>query len=119
MNSSKLTRLAVITLLASTASISVQAQNSSSAELRGYQTCLDELAATQPTGLVTPRVYYIAKQGDVSTYYVNTSIWQAGHRVAKRLNCSTTRNGRKLLSFSSSDGRFARGTGSNLGVAKR
>ncbi len=119
MNTSKITQLALLTLIASTASFSAQAQKSTTAELRGYQTCLNELRVTRPNGLVTPRAYYIAKQGDVSTYYVNTSIWQAGQRVAKRLNCTTTRNGRKLLSFSSSEGRFARGPGSTLHVANR
>lgn len=95
------------------------AANSSPSELRGYGACLAKLEAQRPVGLATPRHYYLAKHADANTYYVNTTQWENGVRTARRMNCTTSRNGREVLQFSTSDGRYALNTGNTLIVAER
>jgi len=67
-----------------------------------------------------PRIYYIAKNGDSHTYYVNATGWRDGVRVAKRITCETSLTGRKVYSVRTADGRYARSSESNQAVvAKR
>ena len=96
-----------ITVLGSLASVGAQAKNSTFAELRGYENCVAVLQNSQVRGLVIPRTYYISKAADANNYYVNATMWESGDRVAKRLSCVTSANGRELLSYNLLDGRFA------------
>ena len=45
-------------------SLSAQAQSSTPAELRGYENCLAAFAKSRPSGLTTPRSYYLNKRAD-------------------------------------------------------
>ncbi|MEZ5558659.1 MAG: hypothetical protein R3E86_08985 [Pseudomonadales bacterium] len=82
------------------------ARVSTSKELAGYHACLDA-AADSHSGLVAKRFYYTAQSGDNRTYYINASAWENGNRVALRIACATSTDGRELLSVSSAEGRYA------------
>lgn len=95
------------------------AATSDPTEMRGYNNCIAASDTSALSGVTLPRVYYISKRADVKTYYVNTTGWQNGQRVTKRVTCETNRSGRKVLSVQTSDGRYVRRDGTGLIVAKR
>ena len=100
-------------------SLGAAAQTSSVTEMRGYSNCLAAAKTPELKGVTTPRVYYIASNGDSKTYFVNTWAWQDGERVARRINCETTNNGRKVLNVVSADGRYALNDRNGVVVANR
>ena len=101
------------------ASAGAIAKPSDSAELRGYDKCLDA-AAEQSRGLATQRTYLLNTQGAQNQYYINASRWEDGNRVAVRIACETSANGRTLLSQSMTPGRFDTQRGRvSVEVAKR
>lgn len=114
--SSFATVLAVAALGATSAA---SAATSSPSDHRGYQTCVKALDTESLSGVVFPRVYYIAHQAEAKTYYLNATAWQNGERVVKRITCETSANGRQVTSFATNDGRFALADGKRLEVAKR
>jgi len=93
------------------------------AELRGYNSCVKAASAESGGELSSAdlsRIYYLAKQGNSHTYYVNAGSWQDGVRVSKRITCETSRSGREVYSMNTSNGRFARSSETNQAiVAKR
>lgn len=100
-------------------STGVSAANSSPADMRGFNRCVAAFDASNLTGVTLPRVYYIAANAESKTYYLNTSAWQDGVRVAKRVTCKTSRSGRKVYSVQSADGRYALRNSPRLNVAER
>ncbi len=82
-----------------------QAQTSSDAEFRGYQSCL-EAADEVSNGLGASRQYLINKEGDTNLYFVNATRWEDGERNAIRVACETNRRGSVLLSKTIQDGRY-------------
>ena len=82
---------------ATVATTAVEAKNSSPAEYRGYENCI-EAADEQSHGLVTKRTYLISKDNEVTNYFVNGSRWEDGDRAQVRITCETTKAGRELLS---------------------
>ncbi|MFK7915389.1 MAG: hypothetical protein AB8B93_15855 [Pseudomonadales bacterium] len=116
--SNKIINLAIGSSLA-LASVGALAEPSNSAELRGYGKCVDA-AAEQSEGLATQRFYLLNTQGDQNQYYINASRWEEGDRVAVRIACETSANGRVLLSQSVAAGRFEGQRGRvSVEVAKR
>lgn len=101
--SNKIKVLAASTL--ALASATALAQPSNSAELRGYDKCLDA-AAEQSQGLAPQRFYLLNTEGEQNQYFINASRWEDGNRVAVRIACETSANGRTLLSQSVVPGRF-------------
>jgi len=91
---------------ASLMTMTAQAKLSSSSELRGYNVCI-EAAEPEFNGLQLSRNYYLNEEGDKNIYYVNGSAWQSGERVAVRISCDTSANGRQLLSQTSNSGRYS------------
>ncbi|MEE4359962.1 MAG: hypothetical protein V2I63_00410 [Pseudomonadales bacterium] len=115
-------KLALIAATALTAglSVSAQAQLSSPAEARGYDACLSA-AETDYQGLVTKRDYFIAKQDASNVYYINATAWEGSDRVPVRVFCETSPNGRKLVNYSATAGRYAlseQGVGEVLAVSE-
>ncbi|HSG88568.1 MAG TPA: hypothetical protein VLA56_05105 [Pseudomonadales bacterium] len=98
-------------VLIATASLGAQAQVSTESEFRGYSTCIDA-AKDEVKGLVTSRDYFIARNSDASQFFINGTAWNDGDRVAVRVACDTSRNGRKLLDLAIDDGRFVLDNGS-------
>ena len=86
---------------------------------RGYDRCVGAMDTSNLSGVTFPRQYYISRQADSKAYYLNAHAWEDGVRVAKRLRCETSKNGRVLLSVESGDGQYARSEGVTLNVAKR
>ena len=86
---------------------------------RGYDNCVDALDSGDLSGISLPRHYLISRQSDTTDYYLNAHAWENGARVAKRVACQTSKNGRVVLSVEASDGQFALATSSTLNVAKR
>lgn len=108
MNSKTLKRstatLATIALgmgLAATAS----AKPSTQAEMLGYQTCL-EAAERETKAMDTTRNYLLEKDADAKRYYINAYQWQNGDRVAVRVACTTSINGRTLADVAVDEGRY-------------
>lgn len=77
---------------------------------RGYGNCVDDLeeAFPQHARLVHARYYYHAIGAGDMTYYVNSTAWQDGDRVALRTLCLTDRFGHQLLNRDTEPGRWAR-----------
>ena len=114
------TRALILTVAATVGfSTGASAANSNPAEMRGFNRCVAGFDASNLTGVTLPRVYYIATNAESKTYYLNTSAWQDGVRVAKRVTCKTSRSGRDLYSVQSADGRYALSNGRRLNVAER
>jgi|GEM_PF-6911061 len=89
---------------------------------RGYQSCVEAFDTSDTrdlTGVTFPRHYYISRQADSTDYYLNAHAWENGARVAKRVACQTSKNGRAVLSVESGDGQYARSANAALNVAKR
>lgn len=87
------------------AATGVQAKTSSTAELRGYNTCLTA-AERDSNGLVPSRHYLVDHQDGNALYYVNATRWQQGDREAVRIACETTQRGARLLSAVTEPGRW-------------
>lgn len=109
MNSTTLkhsaTALATIALgmgLAATAN----AKPSSTAEIRGYQTCVNA-AERETKKMDTGRHYLLARDSDAKRYYINAYQWQNGERVAVKVACTTSSNGLTLADVSVDQGRYS------------
>jgi len=86
---------------------------------RGYENCVSTLDTRDLSGVTFPRQYFIARQADSTSYYVNAQAWENGVRVAKRLTCQTSKSGRVVLSAESGDGRYARADNASPSIAQR
>lgn len=66
---------------------------------RGYDTCVGDLEDAYPrhSRLMHARWYYHAQSPEDMTYFINSTAWQSGDRIAVRTRCSTDRFGRRLL----------------------
>ena len=78
---------------------------------RGYDSCVDDLEDAYPrhARLVHARHYYLASRSDDMTYFVNSTAWEDGDRVALRTQCLTDRFGRDLLARETDYGRWVQG----------
>ena len=81
------------------------AGGSSYAELRGFNKCVNA-AERDSRGLVVSRNYLINAQDSSNEYFINGSRWEEGERAAVRINCETTRSGRKLLAMELQPGQY-------------
>lgn len=88
------------------------AKPSSQSEMQGYQTCLDA-AERETKAMDTTRNYLLEKDADAKRYYINAYQWQNGQRVAVRVACTTSTNGRTLANVEVDEGRY---TNSNTRV---
>jgi hypothetical protein len=96
-----LTTLAVMTLTASSGAYAHTGR-----ELAGLDTCLTA-SEKQLDGLEASSDYYFARTAHANQYYINGTALQSGKRIDVQISCETSRNGRALLSQSSSAGHFA------------
>ncbi len=99
--------------------LSTSASANDLVDQRGYDNCVDAIAAGDLSGITYPRHYLISRQSDKTDYYLNAYAWENGARVAKRVACQTSKNGRVVLSLQADDGQYARMADSALNVAKR
>jgi len=99
--------------------LSTSAVASDLVDQRGYESCVDAFDTRDLSGVTFPRHYYISRQSDTTDYYLNAHAWENGARVAKRVACQTSKNGRVVLSVESGDGQYALAANSALNVAKR
>lgn len=95
-----LTTLAVMTL-----AVSTSANAQTGRELKGLNTCLTA-SESQFDGLEASSDYYFTRTDHANQYYINGTALENGERVDVRISCETSRNGRALLTQSSSPGRF-------------
>ena len=79
---------------------------STNAEIVGYNTCLDA-AERETKDMDTTRHYLLAKDGTNNRYYINAYQWQNGERVAVRVACTTSANGRNLAQVDVDEGRYS------------
>lgn len=86
---------------------------------RGYKNCVAAFDSPDLSGVTFPQHYYISRQSDATDYYLNAHAWENGVRVAKRVACQTSKNGRVVLSVEADDGQYALASNSALNVAKR
>jgi len=86
---------------------------------RGYESCVNAFDTKGLSGVSYARRYYIGHGADSKAYYVNAHAWENGVRVAKRLNCQTSKSGRVVLSLEAGNGQFAKAENAPLNVAKR
>lgn len=82
------------------------AKPSNHADMRGYQTCVNA-AEDQTNTLDTTRHYLLAEDTDAKHYYINAYQWQNGDRVAVRVACTTSLNGRTLADVAVEEGRYS------------
>ena len=94
---------AATTLVAFTAV--AEARTSTSAEIRGYNSCVAE-AKKDSNGLVVGKEYMIDKRGNNTRYYVNGTRWEDGERNDVRVACETAVRGHRLVSATVEDGNF-------------
>ena len=104
-----LTILSALTILIAGSALARASQQS---ELRGFETCIDAAKAEFTNGFVASRTYFLDRDRSGSSYFINASAWQAGDRTQLRISCETSRNGRELLAYTATSGRFVpqRGT---------
>ena len=104
-----LVALSALTILIAGAA---HARPSQPSEFRGYEACIDAAKAEFRSGFATSRTYFIDREGPANAYFINASAWQAGDRALLRISCETSRNGRELLAYTATSGRFVpqRGT---------
>ncbi|MEM1435179.1 MAG: hypothetical protein AAGG11_14055 [Pseudomonadota bacterium] len=84
------------------------AGTASFAESRGYARCV-QLIAEDSRGLVADRDYQIQKSAEGQEYFINASRWESGKRADVRINCETTRNGRRMVSLNVEPGSYIDG----------
>lgn len=73
----------------------------------GYDTCKSEIQSQQAErGLVFARHHYLNRADESNTYFINSSAWESGERVALKSACETTKNGRRILALKTSHGRW-------------
>jgi hypothetical protein len=95
-----------------------EARTSSSAEFRGYSTCVSA-AAKDTKGLVTSRQYYVDKSGAQHRYYINATRWAEGERDYARIDCKTAARGHRLVSVNVEPGQYTLDRGQvNIEIAK-
>ncbi|MEM6708199.1 MAG: hypothetical protein AAF648_05400 [Pseudomonadota bacterium] len=81
------------------------AGNSSPAELRGFDRCVNAVESDS-RGLVVSRNYLINNNDSSREYFINGTRWESGDRAEVRINCETTRSGRRLIAFDVAPGRY-------------
>ena len=96
---------AAISIAALIGSAAAFAGTSSFAELRGFNKCVDKAERTS-RGLIVSRNYLINNEDASNEYFINGSRWESGERAAVRINCETSRSGRKLLSYELQPGSY-------------
>jgi len=112
-----------ITTLAITGALAMSgtayAKTSTDSELRGYQACVDAAQAESPT-LDPTRSYLLNERSDQKRYFINAYQWQDGSRVAVKVACSTSANGRQLTQVDITEGRYNRtNTYSRIDIAQK
>ena len=118
-----LSKTVALTTLAIAGSLSLAGtaygKPSTDSELRGYQACVN--AAQAETARLDPTRSYLLKDGDSEKrYFINAYQWQDGSRVAIKVACSTSPNGRQLNDIAVSEGRYNRNNGrSNIDLAQK
>ena len=99
-----------LTLAAALSAISLaplaEARPSSHSELRGLENCMDA-AADEGMETNPGRTYYIQKEDGENNYFINGFAWQNGDRVPLRIACTTSSNGRQLVSLDFAEGRYS------------
>jgi len=96
-----LTTIALGMGVAATAS----AKPSSHADLLGYNNCI-QAAENETTEMDPTRFYLLEQEADQKRYYINAYQWQNGERVAVRVACTTSANGRTLADVAVDEGRY-------------
>jgi hypothetical protein len=76
-------------------------------EENGYALCT-RTADQRLDGVRRAPTYFVDKQADQRAYFINATAVEDGARVAVRLECRTTINGYKLLTFNVAEGRYVR-----------
>ncbi len=73
----------------------------------GYDNCQKEIQSQQSErGLVFARHHYLSRGDASNTYFINSSAWESGERVALKSACETAKNGRRVLALETSHGRW-------------
>ncbi|NKB97012.1 MAG: hypothetical protein GKR90_00720 [Pseudomonadales bacterium] len=104
-----------VTLTAAATATTVQAKNSSTAEFRGFQTCV-KAVDEQSNGLATKRTYLLNKENEKTNYFINGSRWEGSERTLVRISCATDRRGAKLLNASVEPGQWVQDRGARVRV---
>lgn len=71
--------------------------------MRGYERCLAAVTGER-RGLVADRIYLLEQSAERNASFINASRRESGERASVRVNCETTRNGRRLLADSVAPG---------------
>ena len=98
--------LLILVAAAASIAIAAQARVSNHAEMTGYNTCVNA-SEGQFHGLVLSRDYFVAQNPGAKSYYINGTAWENGDRIAVRIACDTSNNGRDLKNVTTGSGRFA------------
>ena len=73
----------------------------------GYDTCKNEIQSQQKQdGMVFLRHHYLHREAESNTYFINSTAWGSGVRVALKSACETSINGRRILALETSQGRW-------------
>ncbi len=73
----------------------------------GYDTCKDKIQSQQKQdGMVFSRHHYVHREAESNTYFINSTAWGGGARVALKSACETSINGRQILALETSQGRW-------------
>ncbi len=93
--------------LAAGLTFAVQANAGPIALQVGYDTCKNEIQSQQDAnGMVFARYHYVNREADSNTYFINSTAWGSGARVALKSACETSINGRRILALETSQGRW-------------
>lgn len=80
---------------------------------RGYEACESRLESEfQDTGLTFKQKYYLKRTDEDRTYYINGFVWaDNSNRTSVRSTCTTTTNGREVLSLETDFGTYVKDGG--------